>query len=337
MDDDEPPNHGKISFLENTLLKIHVQKNPEPILYPKMFNGKYTSIRNPGAFIYDNQIGLLCTVRHSSDNKSRLHLAWSENGKNFVLEENPFIDLDSDALKGVEDTRITRIGDEHFITFTAYKGLENKTNTTRIGLAKTKNFKSLLDRTIILDEYKNNKNALIFENGGTHYVVDRKFKGNDKDKSPPGARIAKINNLEKEEIGEFKPFLMPRKNSWDNARTGANIPPIKMKHKIFGDVLFMLYHGASKQENIYGMGYVLLDGKNPSRILERSEKPLLYPELDWEIGKGQYPAEIEKVVFGCGAIPIEKDKIRIYYAGGDRYTGFADLTIEDVEIEKYID
>jgi predicted GH43/DUF377 family glycosyl hydrolase len=337
MDDEKPINHGKISFLEDTLLKIHVQKNPEPILYPKMFDGKYTSIRNPGAFIYDNQVGLLCTVRHSSDNKSRLHLAWSENKKDFALKENPFIDLDSDALEGVEDARISKIKNEYFITFTAYKGCENKTNTTRIGFVKTKNFKSVLERKIILDEHRNNKNALIFENGGTHYIIDRQFRGDGNDKFLPGARIAKINNLEKEEIGEFRPFLIPSKNSWDNARIGANIPPIKMKHKIFGDILFMLYHGASKKGNIYGMGSILLDGKNPNRILERSEKPLLSPELDWEIGRGQYPAEVKNVVFGCGAIPIEKNKIRMYYSGGDRYTGFADLTIEDVEIEEGID
>lgn len=335
-DEIEPPANHKNLSLEDMLFKTQIQKNPEPILYPKMFNGKYSSIRNPGAFIYNNQIGLLCTVRHCSDNKSRLHLAWSDNGKNFVLEKNPFINLDSNSLGGVEDSRISKIKDEYFITFTSYKGYENKTNTTRIGFVKTKDFKSPIKRKIILDKHRNNKNALIFENGGTRWIIDRKFRGDGNDKFPPGARIAKIKNLKKEEIEEFNYFLMPRSRQWDNARVGINTPPIKMKHKIFGDVLFMLYHGASKQENTYGMGYILLDYKNPNIILDRSEEPLLSPELDWEIGRGKYPAEVENVVFGCGAIPIEKNKIRLYYSGGDRYLGFADLTIKDVEIEKWI-
>ena len=333
MNDDEPPDSRKNS-LERKLTKITVQKNQEPILYPKMFKEKYSSIRNPGAFIYKNKIGLLCTVRHSSDNKSRLHLAWSNNGKDFCLEESPFIDLNPDAQEGVEDSRISKIKDEYFITFTAYKGHENKANTTRIGFAKTRDFKSPpYERKILLDKYQNNKNALIFENKGFQWIIDRKFRGDDNDEFPPGARIAKIKNLEKTETEEFKSFLMPRKEKWDNARTGVNTPPIKMEHKIFGDVLFMLYHGASKKENRYSMGYVILDGKDPTKILERPEEPLLSTELDWEIGRGEYPAEVANVVFGCGAIPIGKNNIRIFYAGADRYLGFADLIIKNAKVK----
>ncbi|MCK5149652.1 hypothetical protein KAJ87_01890 [Candidatus Pacearchaeota archaeon] len=333
MNDDEPPD-SRTNSLERKLTTIIVQKNTEPLLSPKMLKGKYSSIRNPGAFTYKDKIGLLCTVRYSSDNKCRLHLAWSENGKDFSLEENPFIDLDPDAQEGVEDSRVSKIGKEYFITFTAYKGYENKANTTRVGLIKTKNFKSFFERKIILDEHRNNKNSLIFEHEGTPWIIDRKFRGDGNDEFSPGARIARIKNLEKTEIEEFKPFLMPRKEKWDNARTGVNTPPIKMKHKIYGDILFMLYHGASKQGNRYQMGYVILDGKNPNKILERSIEPLLSTELDWEIGRGKYPAEVGNVVFGCGAIPIGKNKIRAYYSGGDRYPGFADLTIKNTKIKE---
>ncbi|MBA7527694.1 hypothetical protein ES705_19872 [subsurface metagenome] len=89
LEEDSSSREG-ISLLERTLqnqtMEIKVQKNPEPILYPEMFNGKYSSIRNPGAFMYNNKYGLLCTTRHCSDNKSRLHLAWSDDGKNSFLK-----------------------------------------------------------------------------------------------------------------------------------------------------------------------------------------------------------------------------------------------------------
>ncbi|RLG11726.1 hypothetical protein DRN73_04670, partial [Candidatus Pacearchaeota archaeon] len=63
------------------------------------------------------------------------------------------------------------------------------------------------------------------------------------------------------------------------------------------------------------------------KILERSEKPLISPELKWE-----KQGEVKNVVFGCGTIPLNKNTIRFYYAGADKYTSFADLILEDSEI-----
>ena len=196
----------KNNSLERKLINITVQKNPEPILCPEMFNGEYSSIRNPGAFIYNNQIGLLCTVRSSSDNKSRLHLAWSKNRKDFILDKNPFIDTDQDSKMGVEDARIIKIGQEYYITFTAFKALDekNKKNTTRIGLIRTKNFKTHYGRKIILNGYGNNKNCVIFQNKNSpnFYIIHRPF--NQSKEERPSARLAVTKDFEKiQDLGIF--------------------------------------------------------------------------------------------------------------------------------------
>ena len=88
----------------------------------------------------------------------------------------------------------------------------------------------------------------------------------------------------------------------------------------------MLYHGADKKDNIYQIGYVLLDKDNPLKILERSDTPLISPELEWE-----KQGEVNNVIFGCGLIPLNKNTLRFYYAGADKYTGYADLIL-DAEI-----
>lgn len=337
MQEEDSSSREKISLLEgilkNQTMDIKVQKNKEPILYPGMFNGKYSSIRNPGAFIYDKKYGLLCTVRSRLDNKSRLHLAWGDDGKRFILEENSFIDLNHNSLQGVEDSRIFKIKDEYFITYTEFKGKGNKVNTTRIGLVKTKDFKNYYDRRIILDKYGNNKNCVIFNDKESNgfYIFHRPF-NEDRYLTPPGIRIAKTKDfLDFKNLGIL---FEPRPRMWDSARVGMNSPPIEIRSKKFGNVLFMLYHGAN-QDRTYSMGYVLINKDNPLKILERSENPLLEPELTWEKGAGRYSAENPNVIFGCNAIPISKNKIKVFYAGADMYTGFADLTLKNAEVQSH--
>lgn len=38
----------------------------------------------------------------------------------------------------------------------------------------------------------------------------------------------------------------------------------------------------------YNVGFVILNGSNPTQILQRSDKPILSPELPWEIGSSPY-------------------------------------------------
>ncbi len=329
MGDDDPPSSKREGKLER-MIKIEVEKYPEPILTPEdeRFKEIYSSMRNPGGVMHNGEIILLLTVRHTSDNKSRLHIAKSSDGYNFTLEEKPSIDLNPDSLMGVEDARITKIGDIYHILFTQFKETDGQTyNTTRIGHIQTKDFNTYTDRRIILDDHRNNKNGVILPNHGGAYVVHRPFKGEKEE--TPSAHISWTEDFKTfEDLGVY---FSPRKGKWDSVRVGMNTPPIQIKTDKFGEVLFMLYHGAD-EENVYRMGYVLVDPNDPTKILERSDGPLISPDKDFEIGRGFYNAEVKNVVFGQGAIPYAKDKIRLYYGGADRHTNFADLTLKNAEI-----
>jgi len=312
---------NKISSVNKTVEKV--EKNPLPILDPRDFG--YYSIRNPGAFIYKDRVGLLTTVRYTPKNSS-LYLAWSDNGKDFNLESEPFIGLDEDSATATEDARVTKIGKEYVITFTSFKGIKNNRNVIRAGVAKTDDFKSYYDRRIILDEKQENKNVLLFENEKYHFLIDRPFTGRRQE--TPNAQISKLENLKRFKEKDTQDFLLPREGYWDNMRVGVNTPPIRIHHKDYGKSFFMLYHGAEKETNTYRMGYIITDSKKPEKILERSENPLIEPEFEWEKGSEKYPAEVENVVFGCGLVPFSKQKARFYYAGADKYTSFADITFK---------
>lgn len=316
-------NSKKESGLER-MIKIEVKKHPEPFITPSMCREGVSSVRNPGAIKHKGEYILLCTIR-SSDNISRLHLARSSDGNNFKVDRNPFINTDKDSIKGVEDPRITKISDEYYIVYTLFKGVKKDikrrtVNTTRIGMVKTRDFKNYYDKKILLDKWGDNKNGVIFqnENTGEFYVIHRPFLGKAKEK--PSAYLARTKDFERwENMGIF---LSPRKKMWDSARVGINTPPIKME-----EGLLFLYHGADKKKNVYKIGYVLKDPKNPIKTLYRSPEAIIKPEYGWETGECDGGAEIPMVVFGQGIVDTGKDSWEFFYGGGDRYIGKADMRI----------
>ena len=72
--------------------------------------------------------------------------------------------------------------------------------------------------------------------------------------------------------------------------------------------------------------------KDPKKILERSKEPLITPTLDWEKGIRGHDAEVQNVTMGFGLIPLTKNILRLYYAGGDMHTGGADFIFKNAEI-----
>jgi beta-1,2-mannobiose phosphorylase / 1,2-beta-oligomannan phosphorylase len=82
----------------------------------------------------------------------------------------------------------------------------------------------------------------------------------------------------------------------------------------------------------YNVGYCILDGHNPTMILERSDQPIFSPELDWE--KGNNPGAHElgltpNVVFieGWAALEGKKDAFIFFYGAADSVVGAALLEV----------
>ena len=72
----------------------------------------------------------------------------------------------------------------------------------------------------------------------------------------------------------------------------------------------MFRHGyPSKKPNWdvqYNVGWLILDGEDPSTILQRSDEPILSPELPWEIGVSPYLGLTPNVVFVEGWAPTDE-------------------------------
>jgi predicted GH43/DUF377 family glycosyl hydrolase len=71
----------------------------------------------------------------------------------------------------------------------------------------------------------------------------------------------------------------------------------------------------------YSIGAVLLDKKDPSKVLGRSREPLVRPEPTEREGY------VPNVVYTCGAL-LHGDRIVLPYAISDTFSNFATIKIE---------
>lgn len=106
--------------------------------------------------------------------------------------------------------------------------------------------------------------------------------------------------------------------AWHHRTRSASAPPIKTK---YGWLLF--YHAMDKNDpGRYKLGALLLDLAEPTKVLYRSNYPILEPdewyENDWKPG----------IIYASGAV-VKDDTLFIYYGGGDKYVGVASTNLPE--------
>ncbi len=121
-------------------------------------------------------------------------------------------------------------------------------------------------------------------------------------------------------LGQASPRRAASPGMWDEARIGASLTPFRVD----GGWL-EVYHGADRT-NRYGMGAMLLDADDPSKVLARSAHPLLAPELEYERS-----GFLHDVVFPSGHVPLgDGGRIRVYYGAADSSLAAADFAVSDI-------
>jgi len=135
-------------------------------------------------------------------------------------------------------------------------------------------------------------------------------------------RITKSNNpLSWPDPGQI--LLSPRKNMFDSQLVESGPPPLLLST---GDYIFF-YNSASLPNATYHPAWLILDGKDPTIIKQRADKPLLSPTLSWELGKAPYTCNVENVIFLEAAHRAGRDVFRVFYGGSDAVIGSAVVTV----------
>ncbi|MNO31329.1 Beta-1,4-mannooligosaccharide phosphorylase [compost metagenome] len=240
---------------------------------------------------------------------SYIRIARSKDGHHFTVDEKPLV-YPSNSLEtfGVEDPRVTQIGDTYYIYFSAV-------SPVGVGesLVSTKDFVNITHHGMIFGP--DNKDVLIFPEkiNSKYYALHRpttKSTGN------PEIWIAESDNLLY--WGNHKHLIGLRDGMWDSGRIGGGAVPFKTDKG-----WLELYHGATL-EHRYCMGAVLLDLNDPSKVIARSNAPIMEPEADYE--KNGFFGD---VVFSCGAL-VEGDVVKMYYGVADTSMACAELSVQEI-------
>ncbi len=296
-----------------------------PVILPiKEHSWEAKATFNPAA-IYENEKVHIIYRAMSENNTSVFGYASSVDGVHIESRdaEPVYVPRESFEQKiklgqnsGCEDPRITKIDDTLYMCYTAFDG----SHPPRIALTSISLEKFLAKQwdwakpVLISPAEFDNKDACIFpEKVKGKYLIFHRF-GNDID-------IALVSNLNFDGSTwlEERRWLLPRQGMWDSEKIGIVAPPVKTKS---GWIL--LYHGVSEEDHHYRVGAVLLDLRDSTRVIGRTDDPLMEPETLYE-KKGQ----VANVVFPCGNVVVG-DQIFIYYGGGDSVIGVASIKIQDL-------
>jgi predicted GH43/DUF377 family glycosyl hydrolase len=125
-------------------------------------------------------------------------------------------------------------------------------------------------------------------------------------------------DFRKETLTRCIQIFGPRRGMWDSQKVGIAGPPIKTSS---GWLLF--YHGVTDQGH-YCLGAILLDRKDPTRVIGRVAQPLMTPVEKWE-----REGWINNVIFPCGQV-VRDDTIYLYYGGADQVIGVATLSLDEL-------
>ncbi|MFS0821498.1 glycoside hydrolase family 130 protein [Bacillus sp. 1P02SD] len=240
---------------------------------------------------------------------SYLRLARSKDGRRFTIDDKPFVyPSNIHETFGIEDPRVTKIEDTYYVYFSAISPMG-----VGESLVSTKDFKQTVHHGMIFSP--ENKDVTIFPEkiNGKYYALHRPVPSAT---GAPQVWIAESDNLRY--WGNHQFLFGLRNNMWDDARIGAGAVPIKTDKG-----WLELYHGASK-DNRYCMGAVLFDLEDPTKIIARSEKPILEPEATYEV-EGFFG----NVVFSCGAL-VEGDIVKMYYGVADTSMACAELSLTEI-------
>jgi predicted GH43/DUF377 family glycosyl hydrolase len=319
--------------------KTLVRHKKNPIISPHPHNAwESEAIFNPASLVDDNGHIHLIYRAIGSDGVSRLGYGYSEDGIHFngrldvpifslgdprnnekqIKIYDPVLYPSGGSWGGCEDPRVVRINGRIYITFNAFDGWD----FIRIAAVSISD-KDFFDKKwkwskpiLISPPNQINKNWVLFpEKINGKFAILHSIS--------PKVQIDYVNKLEELEKGDhviksqFKQD--PTKKGWDTWVRGVGPPPLRTEKG-----WLVLYHAMDHRDpNKYKLGAMLLDLKDPKKIISRSKEPILEPEMwyenDWKPG----------VVYSCGAL-IKNDTLFVYYGGGDKHVCVATSSLEKI-------
>lgn len=310
-----------------------------PILTPNPANAWESAVTtNPGV-IYDEKtrqfIMLYRAAGDDCEHVIRFGLAVSSDGFSFTRSSNqPVFSPSKDGFDAgcVEDPRIIKLGEYYYITYASrpfppgrywladgfrHNGhpqdfpLYLRGNRTTTGLTITKDFRTFIRAGAMTNLLLDDRDVILFPEkiDGKFAILHRpaEWIGPAFGTEHPAIWISMADDL----MGfRNSRLLVTARYDWE-CKIGGSTPPIKTRHG-----WFVLYHAVGPDKH-YRLGAMLLDLRDPSKVLRRTPDWLIQPETEYEL-EGFYNG----CIFPCGNVVVD-DTLYVYYGGADRYIGVA--------------
>lgn len=319
-------------------VQIHLKKpHQNPILKPRQSHvWESRAVFNSAALYEDGKVHFLYRALGESDlsvigyatSKDGLHID-ERSDEPIYLPREPFETPGGGRFKtfadhfasgggygGIEDPRVTKVGDTVFMTYVAFDGWSPpRAALTSIPLEDflAKNWGKWKTPKLISPPGMVNKSAVIFPEkiNGKYMIIHRVY---------PNILIDVLDDLDFEDkflTGHH--FIPPRKTHWDSKKVGAGAPPMLTK-----DGWLLIYQSVGYQDpGRYKIGAMVLDKDDPTKVLYRTNNPIVSPDMPYD-NEGFKAG----VVYPCGAV-IKDDQLFVYYGGADTIVAAATADVDD--------
>lgn len=294
-----------------------------PMIAPKSENGWENFNTFNGAAIYEGEKVHILYRAQGFDYISHVGYAASTDGITISerLDEPVFTNMDAvpkehsrmfannspfssgGGYGGCEDPRLTKIDGRIYMTYVANDGSLPRLALTSISVEDFLNKRWLWEEPVLISPpgVIDKSGCLLPEKVNGKYVVFHRIF--------PNILIDFVDDLAFDGTkwlkGEYSIKIRPDK--WDSRKIGAGAPPLRTK-----DGWLLIYYAVDdKDPGKYKVGAMLLDLKDPTKVLHRTNAPILEPDTPLE-NEGFKPG----IAYPCGAVVI-KDTLFVYYGGAD--------------------
>jgi len=285
-------------------VELLVRYAGNPVLRPNPLNEwEALNVFNAAVIHHDGLFHMHYRAQ-GGDYVSYIGYAVSADGLHWSRLDQPVLSPANEwETRGVEDPRITRLGDTFFMSYAAYSP-----RGVRACLARSQNLITWERLGIVLPDEDNKDHVLFPEKiGGRYAMLHRR---------PPDIWLAYSDDLL--HWYDHQIIIQPRAIAWERQKVGAAGPPIKTERG-----WLLIYH-AVDEDNVYRLGAALLDRDDPSQILSRPEGFILEPRETWE-----HKGDVPNVVFSCATVLVD-DELYIYYGGADRVMALATCSLAEI-------
>ncbi len=296
---------------------------------------------NPASVVRDGKMVVLFRAEDDPDEQvigfhtSRLGYASSADGEHFKVRPTPVLYPAEDSQKqaewegGCEDPRLCEGPDgTYYVTYTQWNR-----KTWRLGLASSRDLIhwDKLGSPFAGTPYEQlkTKSAAIIQklDGGRMKAARIKGKywmvfGENQIHIATSTNLVNWSPVERSD-GELLTLMSPRPFRFDSGLPEVGPPPL-----VTDKGIVMLYNGKNSESDAtrdptigagaYSAGQALLEPNDPTRLLARTDKPFIRPELPFE-RSGQYKAGTTFVE----GLSYFRRKLFLYYGTADTYVGLA--------------